>query len=127
MIDWTQTFTAKSRAEANRRAFEAQIKAHRDAAIRAGISVAGIAVATDDVSQNRLAAAALSALIDPATKVQWKLPSGEFTTLEAPAIIEVAKAVRAHVQACFDHEARLLAQVHAGQVVVIEHGWPESR
>lgn len=124
MIDWTQTVTAKSRAEANRCGFEAQIKAHRDAAIRAGISVAGIAVATDDVSQNRLAAAALSALIDPATKVQWKLPSGEFTTLEAPAIIEVAKAVRAHVQACFDHEARLLAEVTQGRIPDFQMGWP---
>lgn len=124
MIDWTQTITAETRAEAERAALAAQIKARRDLAIGAGIMVQGIAVATDELSQNRIAAVALAALIDPATKVQWKLPSHDFVTLEAAQILEIAKAVRAHVQACFDREAELLAEVSSGKTMDIDTGWP---
>lgn len=44
---------------------------------------------------------------------RWKTASGEFVTLTAPQIIALALAVRAHVQACFDREADLAAQIRA--------------
>ena len=41
------------------------------------------------------------------------MADGTFVTLDAAAITAVAMAVRAHVQACFDREAELKAQIEA--------------
>ena len=91
----------------------AALKAARDAAIARGIEVDGLHVQTDDLSQSRLTAAALAAQLDPGATVRWKLATGDFVELTAPQIIALALAVRAHVQACFDREADLAAQIRA--------------
>ncbi|SDG10738.1 protein of unknown function [Rhodobacter capsulatus] len=91
----------------------AALKAARDAAIARGIEVDGLHVQTDDLSQSRLTAAALAARLDPGATVRWKLATGDFVDLTAPQIIALALAVRAHVQACFDREADLAAQIRA--------------
>lgn len=91
----------------------ANLKAARDAAIARGIEVDGLRLQTDDLSQSRLTAAALAARLDPALTLRWKLATGEFVHLSAPQIIALALAVRAHVQACFDREADLAAQIRA--------------
>jgi hypothetical protein len=50
--------------------------------------------------------------------------------LDAQAITAVAMAVRAHVQACFDNEAELKAQIEAASTaqeiaaVDLNSGWP---
>jgi hypothetical protein len=50
--------------------------------------------------------------------------------LDAQAVTAVAMAVRAHVQACFDREAELKAQIEAAatpeeiSAVDIGAGWP---
>lgn len=124
MIDWSLTIPPEARAAEQRARLSDAIKTARDAAISAGLTVQGIAVATDELSQNRLAAAALSALIDPAVKVQWKLPGGAFVSLDAAQILHLAAAVRAHVQACFDHEAALLADFAQGKAPDLATGWP---
>lgn len=124
MIDWTQLQPPEARASLARAALCARIKACRDRAVAGGVSLSGLTIATDDVSQQRLTAAALAALIDPGLQLQWKLPDGRFTPLQAPQVIAIAQAVRAHVQACFDHEALLLAAVEAGLPVEPESGWP---
>lgn len=124
MIDWSLTVPAATRAAEARALLAGRIKARRDAAIATGLEVAGIAVATDETSQNRIAGAALAALVDPGLRVQWKLPSGGFVTLEATQILAIAGAVRAHVQACFDREAVLLAVLEAGETPALEEGWP---
>ena len=90
-----------------------QLKSARDAAIARGIEVNGLRVQTDDLSQSRLTAAALAAQLDPGATVRWKLATGAFVELTAPQIIALALAVRAHVQACFDREADLAAQIRA--------------
>ena len=102
----------------------ARLKARRDVAIAAGTTVGGLPVQTDDLSQQRIVGAALAASLDPEATVRWKLANGEFATLTAAQIIGIAKAVRAHVQACFDHEAALLADLVAGVEVDIDAGWP---
>lgn len=104
-IGWVQGkggFTAPDTSAADL----ASIRARRDAAISASITIAGMQVQTDDLSQQRITGAALAAVIDPATTVNWKVANGQFVTLDAPTIITIAQAVRAHVQACFDAEAK---------------------
>ena len=91
------------------------IRTRRDAAISAGITVAGMSVQTDDLSQQRITGAALAAMIDPTTTVNWKVADGQFVTLDAKTIIAVAQAVRAHVQACFDAEAKASELLSAGK------------
>ncbi|MFN4131277.1 MAG: DUF4376 domain-containing protein, partial [Paracoccaceae bacterium] len=65
----------------------------------------------------RITGAALQAVLDPAVTIRWKTPDG-YVDLDAPTILALAQAVRAHVQACFDREAGL---IDGGD---IEAGWP---
>lgn len=87
--------------------------------------MAGLPVQTDDLSQQRIVGVALAATVDPTTAVRWKVADGSFVTLDAPTIIAIAQAVRAHVQACFDREAELLDLIAAGETPDIDTGWPQ--
>lgn len=107
------------------------IKNRRDQAMVSGVSVTlsdtsveDVTIATDDLSQQRITAAALAANINSATTVKWKLPDNTFVTLSATQIIAAAQRVRSHVQACFDREAELLAALKAGEAYDINAGWP---
>jgi hypothetical protein len=122
-IDLSQLITAEAKAAEAAAAQRAAIKARRDVAIASGITVGGVTVATDDQSQSRVMGAAVAAMLDPGYSVQWKTASG-FVTLSAPQVIGLATAIRAHVQACFDREAALLAALDAGEAVDIDTGWP---
>ena len=102
------------------------IKARRNQAINSGMTVSGVPVYTDDQSQSRIMGAALAATIDPDTTVRWKTSNGDFVMLEAPTIIAIAQAIRAHVQACFDREAELLTALEAGDPYDIGAGWPDG-
>ena len=104
-----------------------QIKQRRDQAIVAGTTINGMAIATDDLSQQRITGAALAATIDNTTTVQWKLDDNTFVVLDATTVVLIAQAVRAHVQACFDREAELLAALNAGESYDIEVGWPAGQ
>ncbi|MNF91252.1 hypothetical protein D3C84_738460 [compost metagenome] len=66
-------------------------------------------------------------MLDPAYLLRWKTPEG-FVDLTAQQVIAVARAVRAHVQACFDREAALLAELAAGTFNdgMLEEGWPNG-
>lgn len=90
-----------------------------------GIEVSGMRVDTDDRSKSLILGAAVETLVDPAYVMQWKT-SGVFIELAAPQIMAVARAVRAHVQACFDREAALLAALADQSFVpaMLEEGWP---
>jgi len=87
------------------------LKARRDEAMCAGIEVNGVPVQTDDLSQQRLTAAALAAQLDPESTVRWKTAGGAFVVLSAAQIVAIALAVRSHVQRCFDREAELKAAI----------------
>lgn len=108
-------------AEAKREA----IAARRYQAEVAGIELNGLQINTEDRSKLLINGAALEATIDPAYVMQWKTPSG-FVSLTGEQVIAIARAVRAHVQACFDREAELLAELDAGTLAdeVLEHFWP---
>ena len=102
------------------------IKARRNQAMKSGMTVSGVPVHTDDQSQSRIMGAALAATIDPATTVKWKGSDGGFVMLDAPTLIAIAQAIRAHVQACFDREAELLAALSEGDEYDIDAGWPDG-
>lgn len=87
------------------------LKARRDLVMESGLTINGVHVQTDDLSQQRLTAAALAAQLDPASTVRWKTADGSFVTLNSSQIIAIAMAVRAHVQSCFDREAELAEQI----------------
>lgn len=103
------------------------IAARRYAAETAGIDVAGMHVDTDDRSKLLINGAALEAMIDPDYVTQWKTPAG-FVEHGGAQVLAVARAVRAHVQACFDREAELLDAVEAGTFTpeMLEEGWPNE-
>jgi hypothetical protein len=88
----------------------------RDKAINAGMTFSGMAIATDSESRGFITGAAVQAQLDPDYTCNWKA-SGQFVTLNAATILAVATAVREHVQAQFDKEAALLAQVGAAATV----------
>lgn len=77
-----------------------------------GLTVDGVTIATDRESQSLITGAALAATRDSGYACQWKTQSG-FVQLDAATIIKIADAVRAHVQACFDKEAELMALLEA--------------
>lgn len=113
-------------AKAERRAEMAQqIADRRWQAEVSGITVNGMAVATDRDSQSLITGAALAAMRDPAYVCRWKTATG-FVELNAEQLTAVADTVRAHVQACFDREAELLAELDAGTLTpeMLEQGWP---
>jgi hypothetical protein len=124
---WYRVYETRDYTAAERRQ---NIRERRDLAIYAGITVNGLVIDTDEITQGRLAGAALQAFIDPNYTVNWKA-GGQFYTLDANQIIAVAQAVRAHVQACFDREAELLSLTdpETGEprdptADDIEAGWP---
>ncbi|MDM9594733.1 DUF4376 domain-containing protein [Pseudomonas guariconensis] len=90
-----------------------------------GAVVEGLAVNTERDSQSLLTGAAFAASLDPEYRIKWKTASG-FVELTGAQVIALASAVRAHVQACFDREAELLAAVADGSITaeMLEQGWP---
>lgn len=112
--------------EAARRAEVAQqIAARRYDAETAGITVNGLQIDTGRDSQALITGATVQAMLDPAYSLRWKTPAG-FVDLTAEQIIGVARAARAHVQACFDREAELLDALEAGTFApeMLDQGWP---
>lgn len=92
-----------------------------------GIAVDGFAIDTSRDGQSLIAGAAVSAILDPAYKCNWKTGAG-FVERNASQLVEIATAVRAHVQACFDRERDLLLAIEAGeyQAEMLVMGWPDS-
>lgn len=105
----------------------ALIASRRYEAEIAGTVVSGMPLDTGRDSQALITGAAVSAMLDPGYSVRWKTAGG-FVELSAEQIIGVASAVRAHVQACFDREADLLAALEAGTLTadMLQEGWPNE-
>jgi predicted secreted protein len=94
----------------------AEIAAARWKAETGGVMVESMTIDTSRESQALVTGAALAATLDPDYTCQWKTAGG-FVTLTAAAVVAVAQAVRAHVQACFDREAELTVAVEAAETV----------
>lgn len=92
-----------------------------------GVVVEGLAIETTRDSQALIASTGLSAVLDPDYRCNFKTADG-FVEIGAAQIITIAKAVRAHVQACFDREFALLRAIEAGEYhdEMLSQGWPDS-
>jgi len=91
-----------------------------------GICFDGFSISTSREGQFQIASAALGALQIENYKCQWKTTNGYFVEVDAQKLNAIASAVRAHVQACFDREAELLAHLEAGtfEESMLDQGWP---
>jgi hypothetical protein len=125
MIDFSQAVTKEMKAAATLELTRGQIAARRYDAETAGITVAGMFVDTGRDSQALITGAALSAFMDDTYVCNWKTPDG-FIQLDGPTLISVSKAVRQHVQACFDRESELISALDARTFTeeMLEQGWP---
>jgi hypothetical protein len=96
-----------------------------------GTLVNGATIATDENAQAKIIGAVVAALRDANYSAQWKMPDGSFATLNHDQIIAIGEAVRAYVQACFDREAALAAQINAAAdaaavaAIEVNAGWPQ--
>ncbi len=92
-----------------------------------GVCVEGLGIETTRDSQSLVASTGLSAVLDPQYRCNFKTTTG-FVEIGAAQIIAIAKAVRAHVQACFDREMALLLAIEAGTFrdEMLAEGWPDS-
>lgn len=91
----------------------------------AGFTIDGLSIESTRDSQSLIASAGLSALLDPDYRCNFKTANG-FVEMEAAQILAMAKAVRAHVQACFDRELALLRAIESGEYsdTMLTEGWP---
>lgn len=104
----------------------ARVAHARWAAETGGMVLQGMTIRTDRESQAMITGAALKALQDAEYVCSWKSDAG-FVELSAPQVLAIADAVRAHVQACFDHERALCALVDAAETMeaLEEIAWTE--
>lgn len=78
-----------------------------------GVTVSGVAVATDDRSKQMILGARIAAVADGTFTTQWVGSDGSIVSLNATQIIAISNAVLAHVQACFSTFATVEAAVNA--------------
>jgi hypothetical protein len=92
-----------------------------------GVTFDGLQIETTRDSQALIASTGLSAVLDPEYRCNFKTVTG-FVEIGSAQIIAIAKAVRAHVQACFDRELTLLRAIEAGEFHddMLSQGWPDS-
>ena len=94
-----------------------------------GTTVDGMHVATDRQSQALITGAFSSAKdaqeSGEAWSIRWK-SAGGWVELDADQMIGLGRAVRAHVQACFDREKELTEAVEDGtfEESMLDEGWP---
>lgn len=97
-----------------------------------GITVSGAAIDTSRESQGKLTAAWAKAKADNTFTISnWKTSSGAFVTLDNATIIALCDAVLAHVQACFDAEAVVSAEIDAETITTTAQveaaSWPSNQ
>lgn len=127
LVEMTDEEAAAWLASIPREDFFATLKVLRDAAIAGGTIIGGMPVYTDELSQQRITGAAVAAMLDPSIVINWKAADGSYVELNAEAVVGIATAMRLHVQACFDNEARLADALKATDkpdTVDLSEGWP---
>jgi hypothetical protein len=93
------------------------LKNKRTAVEEGGCPFAGTVIATDPESQSKVSAAYFRAMNDVNFQIAaWKIAPGQFVSLDNATLRAMGDAVGNHVQACFNKEAELSAQIAAGTV-----------
>lgn len=100
-------------AKAQLRAYAASARYNKEVG---GTTVEGVTYATDRETQAKLVGAYNLAQVNPNLSIDWKLPDGTFTTLNAAAITAAAVAVGSFVQQCFGAEAAIVVGINGGTV-----------
>lgn len=91
-----------------------QISGDRYKAERAGMMFSGHPIATDDVGQNKITGAVLSAIEDGAYTIsEWLCADGTFISLSNTDILELGRALRDHIQDKFRLNKDILAAIDA--------------
>lgn len=85
-----------------------------------GISVAGVAVATDDRSQTKIIGARVAADADPAWATIWSGSDGGLYPLDAAAMVAISNAVQAHVNSCFTIYATVADEIENGIITDVD-------
>ena len=111
-IDWTKVITVEDKFQKAKEDKKASIAQARYEDEIAGATINGVLIKTDRETQAVLTSACLQAYIDSGYSLNWKT-DGTFVSLSGEQIMAFGTAVRAHVQACFDHEAELLPLIEA--------------
>lgn len=111
----------------------ADLAARRWQAETGGMLIGGMPVKTDRESIAKIMAAYVQAQDNPTFSVNWKVDAGVFVPLDAATLIVVGDAVTTHVQACFDKEMAISAEIMTApdiaalDAIDIETGWPGVR
>ena len=89
----------------------------------------GRSVPADDVTTGRIVASIVRAQVAGGAgfPIRWKLGDSDFVDLSLADLTGYGIAIGAHLQACYDHEADLAAQVAASAdptSIDITAGWP---
>ena len=122
--------TVQEQAERDTQALMNRIARTRYEHETGGTTINGMHVATDRQSQALITGAFSSAKdakeTGEAWSIRWK-SAGGWAELDADQMIELGRAVRKHVQACFDREKELTETVAAGTFTesMLSEGWPE--
>jgi hypothetical protein len=82
----------------------------------AGITVSGVFIETDLQSQQALQAVYTYCQIHTGATIQWKLPDLTFVTYTAAQISNIFDVVNGFVQACFNEESIINAQIKSGAI-----------
>jgi hypothetical protein len=82
----------------------------------AGTTVAGTPLATDDMSQVKIAAVKQAFDATIITTATFKAANGTFVTVNAAQMTALYAGVVAHVQACYAAEASAAAAINGGTV-----------
>ncbi|WP_180287702.1 DUF4376 domain-containing protein [Azospirillum oleiclasticum] len=125
-VTWTISPWPLEAVKAAKLAELARVRWQRECA---GIEVDGLLVATDDRAKLLLNCMYRTAEKKPAMIHRWKQPNCE-VELTSTQVIALADALSAHVQACFDRELDLRAQIEAAGTMAdilgidVTAGWP---
>lgn len=93
-----------------------EIAGARYKAERAGMMFNGHPIATDDVGQNKITGAVLSAMEDVVYTIEeWLCADGTFISLSNADILDLGRALRDHVQDKFKINKELFEAVEAAQ------------
>lgn len=124
-IDFTKVILAEELEIARISDIKQSITSRRYSEETRGIDLSGVHFNTERDSQALVTSVALSAYMDSSYTCKWKTPDG-FVELNSAMLISIAKAIRKHVQSCFDREDELLSLVDSGQYTedMLDVGWP---
>ena len=83
----------------------------------AGVTVGGVHIQTDEISQSKLLGVRVAASENAAFTTPWVAADGSIVPMTAEMIVVISNAVLAHVQGCFVTFADVVEQITAGRIV----------